>query len=698
MKKNGSDNQIDMDAVMRQHTREGTVPEEARKRHEALLAEIKHHNHLYYDQDQPQISDYDYDLLTQELKDLETRWPLLKTEDSPISRVGGQVKQTLQAAQHRVPMLSLQDVFHEADIRAFIRRVQKTVPDCCFVVEQKIDGLSVALRYVDGQYETGLTRGDGYTGENVTDNISMIHNLPATLAEKIPYLELRAEVYMTTQQFARVNQRQEETGGKIFANPRNCAAGTLRQLNADIVRERHLDFFVFNIQMIEGKQFSSHAQSLKWLASQGFPVSPDFRICHTEDEVWQAVSEIGLNRFALSYGIDGAVVKVDDLALRETLGATSKVPRWAVAFKYPPEQKETRLNDIGVQVGRTGRLTPMAFLEPVLLAGTTVSRATLHNQAYIDQLDVRPGDIVKVQKAGDIIPAVLSVRHDLRQGNPPPWTLPDHCPVCGSKTQREGDLADLRCTGINCPAQLVRRLIYFASKNAMDIDGLGPATAEALLENGYIKKLSDLYWLKDKRDELIETGLIGKQKSVDNLIAAIERSKRHPLDRLITGLGIRNIGRQAARALASHFADLDAVAKADKEELNALPDFGVISADAVYDFFRQPQTVDLLARFKEAGLNLTSIKEQVSDSELKGKTLVLTGSLPSMSRSEAASLIEQAGGKVSTSVSKKTDYVVAGENPGSKLDKANQLGVKIIDEQTLQTLAETAMIDEHAKK
>ncbi len=695
MKKNGSDSQIDMDAFLKENGQSETVPEAIRERYEALLSEIKHHNHLYYDQDQPVISDYEYDQLTQSLKDLETRWPSLKTEDAHDSQVGGQIKETLPAAQHRVPMLSLQDAFHEDDIRAFVRRVIKTAPEASFVVEQKIDGLSVALRYVDGRYTAGLTRGDGYTGEDVTDNIRMIRNLPVRLPEKIPYLELRAEVYMTTKQFARVNMIQEETGGKLFANPRNCAAGTLRQLNADIVRERNLDLFVFNIQMTEGKTFSSHAQSLNWLSTQGFPVSPDFRICHTEEEVWQAVSDIGADRFTLPYGIDGAVVKTDDLQLRETLGATSKVPRWAVAFKYPPEQKETRLNDIGVQVGRTGRLTPMAFLEPVLLAGTTVSRATLHNQAYIDQLDVRPGDIVVVQKAGDIIPAVLSVRHDLRRSNQPPWKLPDHCPVCGSKAEREGELADLRCTGINCPAQLARHLIYFASKNAMDIDGLGPATAKTLLENGYIKKLSDLYWLKERRDELIESGLIGKQKTVDNLIGAIERSKSNSLDRLITGLGIRNIGRQAASVLALHFEDIDALAKADRDTISSLPDFGRISADAVYDFFRQPQTEELMARFKEAGLNLQGKKEQRSAGQLSGKTIVLTGSLPNMSRSEAAGLIEQAGGKVSSSVSKKTDYVVAGENPGSKLDKAKQLGVSIIDEQTLQSLTETDMIDEN---
>ena len=661
-----------------------------------LREQIEHHNHLYYDLDQPELSDYDYDQLMLRLRTLEAQFPDLASADSPARRVGGQVSRDLTAVSHYVPMLSLQDVFSLDDARQFVVRMLKNRPDTKFVVEQKIDGLSVALRYAQGEFVMGLTRGDGQTGEDVTENLRQIRSLPMTLAQAPAYLEVRAEVYMQTAVFEQVNKRQEALGAKIFANPRNCAAGTLRQLNPDVVRERNLDFYVFNVQAVEGFDFASHSESLQWLADAGFPVSPDYQICHDEAQVLEAIELIGRQRFSLPYGIDGAVIKIDDLSQRELLGATSKVPRWAVAYKFPPEQKETRLTDIQVQVGRTGRITPMAILEPVLLAGTTVSRATLHNQAYIDQLDVRPGDIVRVQKAGDIIPAILSVRHDLRQGDPKPWQLPEHCPVCGAKAEREENMADLRCTGIDCPAQLTRHLVYFASKNAMDIDGMGPATAEALLENGYIKSLADLYQLHLKRDALVMSGLIGKDKSVDNLLAAIERSKENSLDRLITGMGIRHVGRQTARILAEHFSDMEALMQARPESIMQLPDFGEISAKAVYDFFRQPQTIELVTRLAEAGVNLQGVKKVLANSALQGKIIVLTGSLTRFTRTEATALIETAGGKVSGSVSRKTDFVVAGENPGSKLDKAMSLGIKVIDEEALQSLAKTDMMDDQA--
>ncbi|MEA4888905.1 MAG: NAD-dependent DNA ligase LigA [Clostridiaceae bacterium] len=659
-----------------------------------LREQILYHNHLYYDLNENKISDQEYDHLTRQLRELEARWPQYAAEDSPTRTVGGSVRgadarRTLREMVHRVPLLSLQDVFSQAEVLDFVERMQTELTDPLFTVEQKIDGLSVALRYEQGRFSLGLTRGDGHTGEDVTDNLRQIAGLPVWLHDAPAYLEVRGEVYLSYAAFEKVNALQEETGGKIFANPRNCAAGTLRQLDPGIVRERGLSLFIFNIQAIEGLSFHSHADSLDWLASQGFSVIPDFCRCRTADEIWQAIDRIGQNRFALPYGIDGAVVKVDDLAAREMLGNTSKVPRWAVAYKYPPEQKETTLLDIQVQVGRTGRLTPMAILSPVKLAGTTVSRATLHNQDYIDQLDARPGDRVLIQKAGDIIPAVLAVCPEYRTGNPPRFVLPDHCPVCGAVTERDPEGADIRCTGVDCPAQLARHLIYFASKDAMNIDGLGPATVEALMQAGYVRSLADLYHLAPSRDVLIESGLIGKQKTVDKLLAAIEQSKQNPLDRLLTGLGIRNIGRQAARALASGYADLDAVMAASAESLQSLPDFGQISAQAVFDFFRQPQNRELVDRLKEAGLRLTGDQPGGRSLPLTGLTFVLTGTLAGLTRDEATRLIEEAGGKVSGSVSKRTHYVVAGEDAGSKRGKAEKLGVPVIDETALRKLLAT---------
>lgn len=652
-----------------------------------LREQINQHNRLYYENDAPEISDEAYDLLMRELRALESAWPQLDTEDSPTRRVGGTVRRTLREVAHRVPMLSLQDVFSEGEIVDFVNRLQFELDNPVFIVERKIDGLSVGLRYEQGRFVLGLTRGDGIsTGEDVTANLRMIRSLPQRLPEAVADLEVRGEVYLTVEAFEAINARQEETGGKLFANPRNCAAGTLRQLDPGIVRERGLDLFVFNLQFCAGKTFTTHSESLDWLASQGFPVSPGYFRCRDASEVWAAIQQIGGERFALPYGIDGAVVKVDDLAAREKLGSTSKVPRWAIAYKYPPEQKETRLNDITVQVGRTGRITPMAILEPVRLAGTTVGRATLHNQDYIDKLDVRIGDQVLVQKAGDIIPAVISVRHDLRSGELPPYRLPDHCPICGAPAERELEGADTRCTGVDCPAQLARHLIYFASKEAMNIDGVGPATIDALLQAGYLHGLADLYLLKDKRDSLVRDGLIGKEKTVDKLLAGIEASKSNPLERLITGLGIRNIGRQAARVLARNFPDLQSIMAAREEELQSLPDFGQISARAVVDFFQQSQTRELINRLMAAGVRTDSDAIQAECLPLAGLTYVLTGTLPTLTREEATGLIEQAGGKVSGSVSKKTNYVLAGEEAGSKLDKARQLGVAVIGETELRAM------------
>ena len=652
-----------------------------------LRAEILRHNQLYYDQDTPEISDEDYDALMRRLRALEAAWPQLASNDSPSQVVGGSTRRTLREVAHRVPMLSLQDVFSEGEVRDFVKRLQEELGDPVFVVERKIDGLSVALRYENGRFVLGLTRGDGIsTGEDVTDNLRTISSLPLEIPEAVADLEVRGEVYLSIAAFEKVNARQEETGGKIFANPRNCAAGTLRQLDSSIVRERGLDLFVFNLQICEGKTFQTHSESLNWLASQGFPVSPGFIICRTSDEVWQAVSGIGSERFALPYGIDGAVVKLDNLEDRVRLGTTSKVPRWAIAYKYPPEQKETRLLDIIVQVGRTGRLTPMAVLEPVRLAGTTVSRATLHNQDNIELLDVRIGDTVLVQKAGDIIPAVLSVNLNLRPEQTSVYRLPDHCPVCGAPTERDSDAADVRCTGADCPAQLARHILYFASKGAMNIDGIGPATVESLLEAGYLRSLADLYKLHEHRDELIRSGIVGKQKSVDKLLAGIDASRNNPLDRLLTGLGIHNIGRQAARTITQTYANMDDLMQASVAELQSLPDFGQISACAVTEYFQQQQSQELIVRLKVAGVRMTGDKSTDSNKLLEGQTFVLTGTLPTLTREQASELIEKAGGKVSGSVSGKTRYVVAGEEAGSKLDKARQLGVAIIGEAELLAL------------
>lgn len=654
---------------------------DAKERIEELRSLIEYHNDRYYNQDDPEITDFEYDNLVRELRALEQEHPEYVDKTSPTQKVGGTVKRELKKVQHDVPVVSLQDVFAKEEVYAFVDKMKAELDDPTFVVERKIDGLSVVLRYHDGLLTEGITRGNGEIGESVLESLLQIKSIPTEIKAKLPYLEVRGEVYMSNKSFEAVNETQYMLGKKLFANPRNCAAGTLRQLDPAIVKERNLDIFVFNLEISQGKEFASHSETFQWMKEQGFIVSPEYRVCKDADEVWEAISKIGKDRWKLPYGIDGAVVKVDNLDDRKQLGLTSKVPRWAVAYKYPPEQKETIVEAITIQVGRTGRLTPLAILKPVRLAGTTVSKATLHNQDFIDLKDIRIGDAVVVQKAGDIIPEVIRVILEKRPQDSQKYVLPETCPICGAKTEREKDGAHTHCTNKECSAKSMRSIIYFASKDAMNIEGFGPSTVEALVENGYIKDVSDIYHLAQHRDELIEKGIVGKEKSVDNLLKAIEASKKNDIDRLITGFGIRNLGRQSARVLAMNFADMDAVVNASYDQLIDLSGFGDILAEDILDYFKQEKVHVLLGKLKEAGVNLTSSSGEIKDARLSGKTFVVTGTLPTLKREEATELIERFGGKASGSVSKKTSYVLAGENAGSKLDKAQELGVPVISEE-----------------
>lgn len=654
---------------------------DAKQRIEELRSLIEYHNDRYYNQDDPEITDFEYDKLVLELRTLEEEHPEYGDETSPTKKVGGTVKRELKKVQHDVPVISLQDVFTKEDVYAFINKMKTELNDPTFVLEKKIDGLSVLLRYSNGRLTEGITRGTGEIGESVLESLLQISTIPKEIEAKLPYLEVRGEVYMSNKSFEAVNEAQDLLGKKLFANPRNCAAGTLRQLDPAIVKERNLDIFVFNLEVSQGKEFSSHSETLQWMREQGFTVSPDYQVCKSADEVWGAISKIGKERWKLPYGIDGAVVKVDSLDDRKYLGLTSKVPRWAVAYKYPPEQKETVVEAITIQVGRTGRLTPLAILKPVRLAGTTVTRATLHNQDFIDLKGIRIGDAVVVQKAGDIIPEVIRVILEKRPQNSQKYVLPETCPICGAKTERENDGAHTHCTNKECSAKSMRSIIYFASKDAMNIEGFGPSTVEALVECRYIKDVSDIYHLAQHRDELIENGIVGKEKSVNNLLKAIEASKKNDIDRLITGFGIRNLGRQSARVLAMNFPDMDAVVHASYDQLIKLSGFGDILVKDILDYFKQGKVHVLLGKLKDAGVNMKSSAGEMKDTRLSGKTFVVTGTLPTLKREEATELIERFGGKASGSVSKKTSYVLAGENAGSKLDKAQNLGVPVISEE-----------------
>ena len=660
----------------------------AEDRVKELRERIAYHSDRYYNQDSPEITDYEYDMMMQELKKLEKEHPELVTEDSPTRKVGGTAKRTAGVlVRHNVPMLSLQDVFSKEEVYEFVAQMKEQLDDPEFVVEYKIDGLSMALRYENGELVMAETRGDGINfGEDVTANAKVISDVKKKLKSAPEYLEVRGEVYMTNEAFEAVNEKQELLGKKQFANPRNCAAGTLRQLDSAVTKERNLSLFIFNIQDVRGMEFQTHTEGYEYLKKQGITVIDDYKICKTADEVWEAIAAIGENRGNLAYDIDGAVVKINHYADRQKLGATSKVPRWAVAYKYPPEEKESKLLDVELSVGRTGRITPTAIFEPIRLCGTSVSRATLHNQDFIDDLDIGIGDTIVVYKSGEIIPKVKEVRKEKRQPGWQRFLIPEVCPVCGAKTERERDTADIKCTSPNCPAQLERHIINFVGRDAMDIKGFGTVYIEELVRMGYIKDVADIYSLKDHREELIEQGIIGKEKNTDKLLDAIEKSKSNDAYKLLTGLGIPNVGKAAAKSIMKHFKMMENLQKATIDELTAVNDIGGISAECIRSFFAEEKNQEILDRLRQNGVNMDAAESETIESVISGKTLVVTGTLPTLGRKEAQALIEQYGGKVSGSVSKKTDYVLAGEAAGSKLTKAQELGITVISEDELKAM------------
>lgn len=646
---------------------------EAKKRIDHLVKTLNLYSHQYYVLDNPSISDYEYDMMNNELKELEEEYPEFLRADSPTQRVGGEAVQGFEKVSHAVQMASLQDVFSQAQVDDFFDRVKGEFSDSEFVVEPKIDGLSVSLEYENGIFIRGSTRGDGYVGEDVTQNLKTIFSIPLSIKDPIPYLEVRGEVYMPRSVFESLAKWQMENDIQPFKNPRNAAAGSLRQKDSRVAAQRKLDIFCFNIQQCNGRSFTSHYETLEFLKAQGFKTIPGYFKTNKKEKITNKINEIGENRFSLPYDIDGVVIKVDSLSQRESLGSTAKTPKWAVAYKFPPDQKTTKLLDVEINVGRTGVITPVAVFEPILLAGTTVSRATLHNQDLIDEKNINVGDIITVRKAGDIIPEVVNVSEKLSDGA---YKLPLVCPVCGAKTVREDGESALRCPNVDCPAQIFRSIVHYASKSAMSIDGLGPAIVDALISNGLINSVADLYLLR--KDDLLKLENF-KDKSAENLLNSIEKSKENPLDRLIVGLGIRNIGSAAAKLLCEKFGTLDDILAADEQDISEIDGFGEIMAQNVYRTLKEPHVIALLNRLKEYGLN-TVYKSQVKDNRFEGKTFVLTGTLPTLKRSEAKAIIEKFGGKASGSVSKNTDYVLAGEEAGSKLAKAQDLGIEIIDE------------------
>ena len=640
-----------------------------------LRRELIQAGHEYYVLDAPTMSDYDYDHKLRRLEELEARHPEAITPDSPTQRVGGEAVSSFAPVTHRVPLESLQDVFDFDEVRTFDKRVRETVQDAAYMTEPKVDGLSVALEYRDGLFVRGATRGDGQVGEDVTENLRTIKSIPLRIPDSVGGLIVRGEVYMPKKVFHALNEERERRGEALFANPRNAAAGSLRQQDPKVAAARHLDIAVFNVQWAESVQFKTHGETLDYLKTKGFKVIPHYS-CQTIEQAVEHIREIGEGRDSFPFDIDGAVIKVDRLDQREKLGSTAKFPRWAAAYKYPPEVKPSRVLDIVVQVGRTGVLTPKAVLTPVRLAGTTVTNATLHNQDFISEKDIRIGDTVLVRKAGEIIPEVLSVVTEKRPPEAQPYVLPKTCPVCGAPVERDEDGAHVRCTGAECPAQLLRNLTHFASRDAMDIDGLGVAVVENLVGAGLIKTPGDLYFLKEEDVAGLER--MGK-KSAQNLLAAIERSKSNDLSRLIYAFGIRQVGQKAGKILAARFHTLEALENAGLEELTAVDDIGAITAQSILEWMASPQSKHLIQRLAQAGVNMTAA-EQGSDQRFAGMTFVFTGALEKFTRDEAAAMVEDRGGKSASSVSKKTSYVVAGEAAGSKLRKAQELGVTVLTE------------------
>ena len=673
--------QLDLFAAMANEDQE-------RNEYLELVKKLNHFAELYYAQDEPEISDFEYDTMNNRLKEIEKAHPDWTVPESPSQRVGWKAEKGI-LVKHNVPMLSLQDVFEKEDVYEFVNSMKEEFGDEAeFLVETKIDGLSMALRYEEGELKLAVTRGDGITeGEDVTMNAKMIPDVVRQLKEPVPYIEIRGEVYMTRKAFEAVNAKAEEEGKKTFANPRNCAAGTLRQIDTRITKERGLSLFIFNVQETKGVTFNTHLEGYEYLKRNGVKVIEQCFKCKTADEVWEAIQKIGEMRGDLEYDIDGAVVKLNNLSERNKLGNTIKFPRWAVAYKYPPEVKETRLLDVEVNTGRTGRVTPVAVFEPISLCGTMVSRATLHNQDFIDQLGLGIGDTILVYKSGEIIPKVKDVNKDKRPSDWQPYKMPENCPVCGHKLVRDEGGVDLKCVNMLCPGTLVNRIVNFVSRDCMDIKGFGTEYIRKLTEEKYIKDISDVFELKDKRDELIGNKLLGLEKNTDKLLSAIEDARKAtPADKVLAGLGIPGVGKATAKELIRTFGSIDAIAEADKESLVAVQDIGEISAEGIYNFFHDEGNKALMERLKTLGLNFAREESEVQGTALAGLTFCITGTLEGMSRSEAESLIESNGGKPVSSVSKKTSYLLMGADAGSKERKARELGVPIIGLEELKEM------------
>ncbi len=659
---------------------------QAKNRIEELRKTLEYHAKKYYDEDKPEISDFEYDMMMNELKNLEKEFPELIDKESLTQKVGGHVKEGFKQVEHEVPLQSLQDVFSYEELRDFDERVRKQLKDngknLKYVVETKIDGLSMAIEYKDGKFVRAATRGNGLIGEDVTNNAKTIKSIPPELTDPVT-ITVRGEVFIGSKEFEKLNEEREILGQTLFANARNAAAGSLRQLDSKITATRPLDIYIFNVQKLENNKFNSHYEQLEYLDKLGFNVNPVKILCNNIDEAINAITKIGDDREKLSFGIDGAVIKVDNLDYRAELGTTFKTPRWAIAYKYPPEQKETLLKDIVCQVGRTGAITPMAILDPVKVAGSTISKTTLHNEDFIKEKDLRIGDRVIIQKAGDVIPEVVESVKSKRTGKEKEFVMPKVCPVCGAPTIREEGEAVTRCTGIECSAKALRNIVHFASKEGMEIDGLGYSIIEQLIDRKLISNIADIYNLK--LEDIASLKKNGK-KFAQNLIDAIEKSKNNDLFKLITGLGIRHIGAKSAKNLARKFRTMDNLMNASIEELSIQNDVGEITAKSIYEFFHEEQSIDLINKLKTAGVNMESLEEESSDNRFEGKTFVLTGALSKYSRDEASDIIEKLGGKTSSSVSKKTSYVLAGEDAGSKLTKAQSLGVTVITEEEFEEM------------